>query len=61
MSGMNAPSECGQFWYRWLPKEHHCIDYDEITDEIINQNRTEISAVINYFDKSTLFKNLNAG
>jgi hypothetical protein len=61
MSGMNAPSECGQFWYRWLPEEHHFIDYDEITDEMINQIRTEISAVSNYFDKPILFKNLNAG
>jgi hypothetical protein len=61
MGGMHAPSECGQFWYRWLPYEHHFIDYDEITDEMINQIRTEISAVINYFDKPILFKNLNAG
>jgi hypothetical protein len=61
MSGMHAPSECGQFWYRWLPEKHHFIDYDEITDEMIKQIQNEVSAVINYFDKPILFKNLNAG
>jgi hypothetical protein len=59
--GMHAPSECGQFWYRWLPKEHHFIDYDKISNEMINQIKNEVSAVINYFDKPLLFKNLNAG
>ena len=61
ISGMHAPSECGQFWYRWLPEKHHFIDYDEITDEMIEQIKNEVSAVINYFDKPILFKNLNVG
>ena len=61
MHGMHTPSECGQFWYRWLPKEHHFIDYDEIADEMIKQIKKEVSAVINYFDKPILIKNLNVG
>jgi len=61
MYGMHAPSECGQFWYRWLPKEHHFIDYDEISEEMVNQIKNEVSAVINYFDKPIIFKNLNIG
>lgn len=59
--GGNAPSECGHFWYRWLPKDHHFIDYDEITSKMIEEIRCEITAVINYFDKPIVFKNLNAG
>jgi hypothetical protein len=59
--GLHAPSECGVFWYRWLPTDHHFIDFDEITDEMVEQVRLEISAVINYWDKPLIFKNLNAG
>ena len=59
--GMHAPSECGDFWYRWLPRDHHFVDYDEVTEEIAIQIRSEVTAVINYFDKPILFKNLNAG
>ena len=59
--GLHAPSECGQFWYRWLPTDHHFIDYDEITDDMVEQIRLEISAVINFWDKPIVFKNLNAG
>ncbi len=59
--GLHAPSECGAFWYRWLPKDRHFIDYNDINDKIIKEIRTEITAVINYFNKPIVFKNLNAG
>ena len=58
---LHSPSECGQFWYRWLPKDHHFIDYDEITPQVVEEIRKEITAVINYFNKPLVFKNLNAG
>jgi hypothetical protein len=59
--GLHAPSECGGFWYRWLPTDHHFIDFDEITDEMVEQIRLEISAVINHWDKPLIFGNNNAG
>lgn len=59
--GYHSPSECGQFWYRWLPKDRHFIDYDDITPKMVEEIRREITAVINYFDKPLIFKNLNAG
>jgi len=59
--GLHAPSECGQFWYRWLPKERHFVDCDEINDAMVDQIRIEIAAIINRFNKPILFKNLNAG
>ena len=59
--GLHSPSECGQFWYRWLPRDHHFIDYEEITPQMVKDIRREITAVSNYFDKPIVFKNLNAG
>ena len=57
--GLNAPSECGSFWYRWLPSDKHFIDYDDITENMVDEIRAEITAVINYFDKPLVFNNNN--
>jgi hypothetical protein len=59
--GLHAPSECGQFWYRWLPRDHHFIDYDEITDDMVEGIRENIFAILNYYNRPFVFKNLNAG
>jgi len=59
--GHHAPSECGNYWYRWLSTDRHFVDHDDVTDEILGEIRKEITAVINYFDKPLVFKNLNAG
>jgi hypothetical protein len=59
--GLHAPSECGSFWYRWLPTNRHFIDYDDINGKMIKEIKQEITTVINYFDKPLVFKNLNAG
>jgi hypothetical protein len=59
--GLHSPSECGNFWYKWLPKNRHFIDYEDLTDEMIKEIRDELSSIINTFDKPLLFKNLNAG
>ena len=57
----HAPSECGSFWYRWLPKDRHFVDANEICKKSKEQLYTEVCAVTNYFDKPLMFKNLNAG
>jgi hypothetical protein len=59
--GFHAPSECGGFWYKWLPSDRHFIDYDDINNKMIEEIRQEITTVINYFNKPLVFKNLNAG
>ncbi|MEA2060763.1 MAG: sulfotransferase [Thermodesulfobacteriota bacterium] len=59
--GLNSPGECGSFWYKWLPKDRHFIDCHDINFKSIEQIRLEISAVINYFGKPLVFKNLSAG
>ena len=59
--GGHAPSECGSFWYRWLPKNRHFVDLDEIAPNELEEIKREITAVSNYFEKPIVFKNLNAG
>ena len=60
-NGLHSPSECGAFWYRWLPKERHFINYDDITDTMVREIRDEITAAINYFDKPLVINNNNLG
>jgi len=60
MYGAHAPSECGGFWYRWMPKNRHFVDEGDIDDKAINEIRREITSVINYHDKPVVFKNMNA-
>lgn len=58
---LRAPSECGQFWYRWLPKSDHFADSMTITNESKDEIRTIVNKTIKRYQKSFLFKNLNAG
>ena len=59
--GLNSPSECGDYWYRWLPKHKHFIDHQETKKICIKKIGTEVVKAQHYFDKPLLFKNLNAG
>jgi len=59
--GEKSPSECGAFWYRWLPLEKHFIDFNEINIETIREIRKEVISVIEYFNKNFIFKNLPSG
>lgn len=59
--GGHAPSECGAFWYRWLPKEHHFVGDSEVTPEMVEGVRREVSAAINLYRRPLVLKNLNAG
>ncbi|KFN48874.1 sulfotransferase family protein [Arenimonas composti] len=59
--GDHAPSECGDFWYRWLDRDEHFVDDDQATPAIVTAIRRELTAVVNRFDRPLMFKNLNAG
>lgn len=59
--GGHAPSECGAFWYRWLPMDRHFVDHDEVSDEAICEMKAEVLGVSAYLNRPMLFKNLNAG
>ena len=59
--GLKGPNECGQFWYRWFPRDHHFIASHEISREDLLGIRKTIFAISNNFRKSMIFKNLNTG
>ncbi|MDO6563998.1 sulfotransferase [Amphritea sp. 1_MG-2023] len=59
--GLHSPSECGSFWYRWLPRDRHFINHDDVTDKMVKEIREEITAITNKYGKPVVFKNLNAG
>ncbi len=55
--GLRAPSECGDFWYRWLPRDRHYVESSDYDESDILEIQRNITAVSNYFDKSLLIKN----
>lgn len=57
--GGHSPSECGEFWYRWLPRDQHFVEKADPT--IASAIRQEVHEVCNYFGKPLVFKNLNVG
>ena len=59
--GLRGPNECGQFWYRWFPKDRHFIDGYELSKEELKDIRTIIGAITEKFSKPIIFKNLNNG
>jgi hypothetical protein len=59
--GGHAPSECGDFWYRWLPRDRHFVDADEISGASVEEMRREIVAVTNRWNRPLVFKNLSCG
>jgi hypothetical protein len=59
--GLHAPAECGDFWYRWLPREPHYIPKGQLGEVALRQIRQTIYAIIHRFRRPLVFKNLNAG
>jgi len=59
--GLNAPAECGNFWYTWLPRDRHFIGRDEIPQEHQKKIRQILTAIMNRCNRPLVFKNLNAG
>ncbi len=60
-NGLNSPSECGTFWYRWLPINRHFVEQRELTFEQQNDMRKVVCGLINVKEKPLLFKNMNCG
>ena len=60
--GLHGPSECGSFWYRWLPREDHFVHADYLTQSQKRHVRCEVSRAQGASGCGAfLFKNLNAG
>ncbi len=59
--GLHAPAECGDFWYRWLPRQPHYVPKGQLEKDAMAEIRATIYGVIRRFRLPMLFKNLNAG
>ena len=59
--GWNAPAECGEFWYRWLPRDRHFVDFDDVSPRTVRHLRSEVARATRIAGKAIVFKNLNAG
>jgi len=57
--GGHAPSECGIFWYQWLPRNRHFVDHGEIPPRSIAKLRFAVCFPSRWFGRPVLFKNLN--
>lgn len=59
--GGHAPSECGAFWYQWLPRDRHFVGHGEVSKRHVAQLRFAVTFPSRWFQRPILFKNLNAG
>jgi len=60
-SGLSAPSEIGNFWYRWIPKDQIIIDENSIGIEDKEAITKNIYSIINRYKKPLVIKNLYFG
>lgn len=57
--GLHAPSECGNYWYRFLPKKKYYADENGLNQKSKNQIKKEISVILNRYKKPFVIKNLS--
>ncbi|MFC1755882.1 sulfotransferase [Patescibacteria group bacterium] len=60
LGGLHAPSECGNFWYRWFTKNYNSLNTKDF-DNSIKEIRDNIYSAINKIDRPIIFKNMNFG
>jgi len=59
--GLNSPSECGELWYRWFPRNKHFVDKDELNFFQRLEMRRVVNGLICVKKKPVFFKNMNCG
>lgn len=57
-SGLNAPSEGGQIWYKWFSKNKIYFEKDDLSEKEILEIRNTFKAITNRFQKPIVIKNL---
>jgi len=57
--GMHAPSECGDFWYQWLPRGQYFAGEEAMNEEQKKTLRDTVYSILNKYDKPFVFKNLS--
>lgn len=58
---LNAPSEAGQIWYKWLPEGNLVLDSTNVAAHKKSEFKKTINAIISRFDKPIIIKNLYFG
>lgn len=57
--GWTAPSECGQFWYRFFRRKPQYVPPEEADSKKLTQLRAAVRALGDAFGKPMVFKNMN--
>lgn len=57
-SGPHGPSECGNYWYRFLPRQPHSLHADAIDGERVRKLRRAVAALTAAAKRPLIFKNL---
>jgi hypothetical protein len=55
---LHAPSECGNFWYQWIPAQQHIVKKGDLDQNQVENIRNVIYGLINKYNKPIIFKNL---
>jgi hypothetical protein len=58
VTGWNAPSECGEYWYRFFRRRPQYVPVDEMSEKASRDLRASMSAVASAMGRPVLFKNL---
>jgi len=58
--GMSAPSECGQWWYRFFRRTPPYVTLDDVDAKKMHDFRRSLLALTEAADKPVIFKNLYA-
>jgi len=59
--GSYAPSECGQYWYRFFRRKPAYVSISDISIRKLNRFHQSVSSLISAVGKPVAFKNLYAG
>lgn len=59
--GEHAPSECGEFWYRWFSEEEHYINVNTVSERKVLEIKNELLKAAGPYPVPFIFKNLNMG
>ena len=58
VKGLAEPSECGNFWYRFFPREAGIVQADDVDAATLRRLRSEIGGLGLVRQRPVLFKNL---
>lgn len=56
--GPHGPSECGSYWYRFMPRRPHSLEEDSLGEKQINAVRRAVFALQSSVRRPLVFKNL---